>query len=546
VHTRRTPFVQWSYQRRRRFGTGASAIGTAHARQRLTDRDHPLLSEAIKLWDHHEFDRSLFTYERALVADPLNARIVINAARAMFRRNLPGRGETLLRSLLGAMPDEPRMHALVGETYRLMSLPASATSAFMDARRLGDTSVKTTLELAALHEQANRVDDARRLVEEAREREPESGWAALLLGQLLARSKQFEEAASVLDALVKRTDAKSDVACQAWAALAGLHDAAGDYVAAAAAIERCKQPQRLVDGPAWRAAQHVNKRFGEFIHGLTSDDVRGWQERFGSAEVPPGPAMLAGFPRSGTTLLEQILDAHPSVRSIEERDVLAGEIFPSLVHGYPPEAPIGPILASLPRKRIQRARARYVTALSEWSSAAGRSAPATAVLLDKNPGATPMLPILRMIAGSAPLIIAIRDPRDVVLSCYLRHLQLNPLSVNFLTIERTAAKYAFDIGAWLALKKLSPERSIEVRYEDLIADTEGVARRVVEELGLPWDAGVLSYRERLHGKLVTSPTYASVWEPISRRAIRRWERYESLLAPATPILQPFVRTFGYD
>ncbi|MFN7020155.1 MAG: tetratricopeptide repeat-containing sulfotransferase family protein [Phycisphaerales bacterium] len=518
----------------------------------LKDRDHPLLAEAISLWNRHDFERSLFTYERALAADPGNARIIINAARAFYRRNQPRNGWSLLQSLIHAMPEDRRVHLMVGQTLRLLSLPSAAIIAFETARTLGDRTVQTALELAALYEQAGRLDDAEPLVEEALASDPASAWAGLLRGRMLSRRKRFEEAAEAFRALAQRVPADSETASEAWADLAAVLDAMGDPAGASDAIERCKAPQRAADAAAWQAALHVTGRIESMIKDLTAEHTRAWNLRAGDHAGRCPVALLCGFPRSGTTLLEQIVDAHPQVRSVEERDVLAGEIFPTLVHGRPADAPILPILDGLPKKQIGRVRGRYVAALRDWHAAANTDASSAhlddstgTVTLDKNPGATPLIPVLRALFPSAPLLVAVRDPRDVVLSCYLRYLRLNPVSVHFLTIERTAAKYAMDMGAWLRLRDRYPSGWIQVRYEDLISDIEGTTRRVLETLNLDWNPGVLNYRDRLSSKIVTSPTYARVREPVTRAAIGRWSRYQSLLAPALPVLEPFVKAFGY-
>jgi tetratricopeptide (TPR) repeat protein len=510
----------------------------------LADRDHPLLREAITLWNKGEFERSLFAYERALAADPSNARVIINAARALLRRNRPSDGLALLRRLVDAGPDDPRVHHMVGETCRLCTLPSRAIEAFEAARRLGDRSAKSAMELAALYEQAGRLDEAMALVESVPASDPARGWADLVLGMLLRRGGQLDRAREVLGSLGAKADPRTELYAQAWAELATVLDGSGEHGAAWDAIERCKAAQRPHEGPSLRASEHVARRFGAMALGLTPERVRAWADRL--AITDPSPiALLAGFPRSGTTLLEQVVDAHPGVQSVEERDVLAGEVFPSLVHGHPPESDVLPILDAVSRKQAGRLRARYADALRGWAAAAGSPKAGAALLLDKNPGATPLVPVLRLLCPGAPVLLALRDPRDVVLSCYMRYLQLNPLSVNFLTIERTAAKYAQDMSAWLHTRAAHPDAWCEVRYEELVDDLEGTARRALTALGMPWDPSVLAYRDRLRSKIVTSPTHDKVREPVTRRAVGRWKNYERMIAPAMPHLEPFLRAFGY-
>jgi hypothetical protein len=143
------------------------------------------------------------------------------------------------------------------------------------------------------------------------------------------------------------------------------------------------------------------------------------------------------------------------------------------------------------------------------------------------------------------LLIALRDPRDVVLSCFMQYLPLNTNSVCYLTLERTAARYAVDMGVWQRLREVLPPCWLEVRYEDVVTDIAYEARRALDFLGLPWDPGVLEYRERLKTKAVASPTYEAVKKPLYSSSIGRWRHYAKYFEPCLPVLQPFVEAFKY-
>ena len=165
--------------------------------------------------------------------------------------------------------------------------------------------------------------------------------------------------------------------------------------------------------------------------------------------------------------------------------------------------------------------------------------------LDKNPTMTLVLPGFLRLFAETRLLIALRDPRDVVISCFMQYLPLNANSVCFLTLERTTQRYANDMGAWRTLREMIASPWLEVRYEDTVADLEKEARRALQFLGLPWEPQVLNYRERLSRKAVGSPTYEAVSQPLYTRAIGRWKNYEKFLEPCLAILQPSIEAFGY-
>jgi len=167
------------------------------------------------------------------------------------------------------------------------------------------------------------------------------------------------------------------------------------------------------------------------------------------------------------------------------------------------------------------------------------------VHLDKNPPFTLLIPAIMRLFPEMKLLIALRDPRDVALSCFMQSLPLNTNSVCYLTLERTAERYAVDMGVWRRLQEILPGW-LEVRYEDVVGNIEREAQRALDFLGLPWDPRVLEYRELLKTKAVASPTYEAVKKPLYTSSIGRWQHYAKYFEQCLPRLQPFVKAFGYD
>ena len=166
--------------------------------------------------------------------------------------------------------------------------------------------------------------------------------------------------------------------------------------------------------------------------------------------------------------------------------------------------------------------------------------------LDKNPTLTQLITGMVRLFPETRLLIALRDPRDVVLSCFMQYLPLNTNSVCFLTLERTARRFAHDMGIWRRFREIACTPWLEVRYEDCVTQLEREARLALEFLGLPWDPQVLQYRERLKSKAVASPTYEAVSQPLYTSAIGRWKHYSKYLESCLEILQPSIEAFGYE
>ena len=395
--------------------------------------------------------------------------------------------------------------------------------------------------MASLYERSHRLEEAEEFIDRAVHAGFDEPSVHFVRGRILRRQGRFNEADAIFRNLGEAHPTESELACRAWGELALMWDKAGDFQRAVEAIERCKQGQQAHSEPVWQLSNRMQLATQELLAAITSEDLRRWRLELQQSE-PRRVALLTGFPRSGTTLLERMLDAHPDVVSSEEHDVIGRQFLHSAMRRQR-NTPLFNVLNGLRANDIEAARQRYFEAMEYL-----RGEPiGERMHLDKNPAYNSMLPVVFRLFPEMRIIVALRDPRDVVLSCYLRYLPLNPMSVHFLDIEQTAARYASDMAAWLRMRKSIETPWCEVRYEDTVANAECQARRALATMGVPWDDSVMNYREHLtQSKQVSSPSYEAVAEPIYTRAIGRWKNYQNLLEPAMKTLEPFIREFGYD
>jgi hypothetical protein len=136
------------------------------------------------------------------------------------------------------------------------------------------------------------------------------------------------------------------------------------------------------------------------------------------------------------------------------------------------------------------------------------------LLIDKNPSYTTLIPALTRIFPEAQLIVALRDPRDVCLSCFMQRIPINTISSSYLNLADTVDEYASVMNFWLSIRNKMAMPWLEVRYEDMVGNLEAVARRTLGFLNLSWDDGVMAFHQHAKGKIVRSPTYADVGKPL--------------------------------
>jgi len=501
----------------------------------------PELQKARALWQLNRFDEALAVFEAAAQKYPQNRVVLIDASRALGARFEITRAEALLDRLITLSHRNAQVFHLAGQSYRMIFRPEKAFECFRQALALNGNIPDACLELAVLQERRHQLDEAFASVQECLRLAPDYVEAQFLKARLCRRRGDETAAEGLLHEIAHHEGAHPQVRAQAWSELAQARDRQGDFDAAMDAMLRAKEFMRRDEGAVRRESEAITSMLKAVAEAATPAHFQRWAEA--AQRFPPEKvALLTGFPRSGTTLVEQVLDAHPGLVSSDEREAFARDVFPAMWMTPATPQPTIEALDRVPWERLAAQRTRYLA----YMAAALNERLDGRVHLDKNPPFTLLIPAMWRLFPELKLIIALRDPRDVVLSCFMQFLPLNTNSVCYLTLERAAARYALDLGVWRRLRDVLPPCWMEVRYEDTVLDLEREARRTLDFLELPWDPAVLKYRERVRNKAVASPTYEAVSKPLYRSSMGRWRNYEKFLAPIEPILAPLVRTFGYD
>ncbi len=501
--------------------------------------DLPELRKARALWQQNRFEESLRLFEDTAHQHPENLVALVDGSRALGARFEIRRAESLLERLIQIGAEKPDIVHLVGQSYRMIFRPDKAMECFERVLTMTKEIPDAYLELSILYERRHRLEEALSLIEDCLRNEPDYFEAQLFKAKLLRRLKEPAAAELLLRKLAAGAQAHPMVRAQAWADIAQVHDQREEFEHAMQAMLRCKQILLQCEGSLIQESGAVLGHLRGLTESLTPEHFSRWGEQ-GRGFVPQRTAVLTSFPRSGTTLLEQVLDSHSGVISSDEREAFARDIFPAMWMTPSTPLPTAESFDAIPLERLALLRQRYL----DYMAAALNEPIGHRIHLDKNPPLTLVLPGFLRLFPETRVIIALRDPRDVVVSCFMQYLPLNPNSVCFLTLERTAQRYANDMAVWRKLREMIASPWLEVRYEETVADLEKEARRTVEFLGLPWESQVLKYRERLD-KVVGSPTYEAVRQPLYTRAIGRWKNYQKFLEPYLPILQASIEAFEY-
>jgi Tfp pilus assembly protein PilF len=477
--------------------------------------------------------RALALYQKLIRQSPRQAVIWYECGNAAFKSRQMDLADRAWSKAVEVEPRNADLVGMVGHQFEAARRPDKARACFIRAAEADPRGINPRISLAVLLEKSHCLDDARAAVMECLAIDPRDDQARYFLAVLDRREGKLQEAENQLRDLITSQPRHAYVQYAARYELAQVLDRTDRFDEAMRFLAEAKDIVRGLADTAvlMRSYDQTAESARRFTAGQPKDVLRSWAKLFPEAKrdaIPP-LAFLGGHPRSGTTLLEQILDAHPGVAALDEP--------PAFLEVLQPEFHKSSELSSA---RVNVLRRIYIQALRDELGAD----PAEKLLIDKNPSPTARLPLWLRVFPELRVIIALRDPRDVVISCYFQNIPLNSANVNFLSLERLAKHYADLMGIWLAVREWPGFNWIETRYEDIVADLPREGRRVTQFLGLQWHTDQERFYETSAAKQLYSPTYQDVTRPVYQRSVGRWHAYERHLSPIFSVLEPFCRAFG--
>lgn len=482
--------------------------------------------------DNGRFHEAIALLNRAIALAPGDAALPTRLGLCLELAGRPGDAERAFDQALALAPMFTAALECKARLLRGVGREQEAEALFSDALKSDPANVGAWIGRAALRGDAGDWEASANAARRALALQPAHPDALWELARAALAKKHFAEARTLLERLLATP---GPAPAKRWArtalgdALEGLgrHAEAFDAWATGKAELRALYAKQAAERPSETA------RIAEIAEWLETSDV---------AHAPAdrrsdvaGHVFLTGFPRSGTTLLEQVLAAHAGVVTLEERPTL-GEAGARLL--ATPEGRHE--LTSLDEAGVASWRRRYWQVVAEADLD-----PAGKVFVDKQPAGAALVPLLARLFPDAKVLFAIRDPRDVVLSCLGRTFQMNAFTYELTTLEGAARCYDAAMRlAEVCRAKLAIEW-LDLRMEDLIADFEGQTRRLCEFAGLSWTPDLARFAEVSRQRTIRTPSAVQVRSGLSASSIGRWRAYRTELEPVLPILRPWVERYGY-
>src|SRR3954470_13442831 len=500
-----------------------------------TGAEHPTLLSLAALGRMHAGanESALPLLLRARQQMPNHLDLLYALGECLSRLGRPREAVEVFDAALRIAP-EARLHFARALALEDLSELNAARAGFERTLALNPAQSAALSRLAVLAVQRGDIKAARELATRALAIDANDVTAGIAMAQAALTEKDIATAERVVVAISQRPDLGTVNRAFALSLAGDVLDAQDCPAEAFAAYAQSKAILREAYAPNMEGLESVAVREQRLADYFAAADPAAW--RATAPDSPRTHVFLVGFPRSGTTLLEQVLASHPDVTAMEERTCLQDSA-----------------IAFFGRNSdLDRLAGLSDTELESWRQADGRRVAEaglstdSAVFVDKMPLNAVFLPLIAKLFPAAKIILALRDPRDVVLSCFRRRFAMNPGMYEFTSLESAAAYYAAVMRLMAIYRGKLALDVIETRHERLVADFENETGRLCSFLGLSWRAEMAGFAARAGARNIDTPSGVQVARGLSDRGVAQWRRYDREIETILPLVAPFVARFGYS
>jgi len=504
--------------------------------------EHPLVLNvaALKLEREARAPEAEQLLKRAVEIAPgdISSR---NALALLYLTQLEQPREALghIEVLLALDPSLPYAHASRGNALLALGAVREAEASFKRALELDPRQAVALAGLAHIASRRGAYREARKRAEEALQLLPGFPVAVMSLASAELGERRLTRAETHVRELLADDRPSALERAYAHGLLGDILDAQQKPGQAWEAYAACNGELRRIYAPRFAGGPGAL----DYVRSMTAHFEPAPPERWRSRPPAPeqgtaarGHVFVLGFPRSGTTLLEIVLEGHPDVVSLEENELL--------MHGvreFMRQPQDLTRLANAGAATLAELRAAY------WRSVAEAGIDVTGkVFVDKYPLNTLKLPLIGRLFPDAKILFACRDPRDVVLSCFRRRFAMSAPLYELLTLEGAARYYDAAMQFLICMTSTLPLEVCLVRHEDVVSEFQREMKRICEFLGIAWHPAMGDFALRTQQRAVLTPSTAQLVRGLNTEGVGHWRRYRMQMEPVLPLLSGWIQRFYYD
>lgn len=494
---------------------------------------HLLTICAYRRMEAGQTEAALALASQAAELDPRNIDALAAKANCLARLERAREAMEIFDAAIALAPGDAGLRYAAAIALEQLREFKRAAQAFESAFALDPGNVEAAARLAFLSSTRGDMRMAREAGMKALARNPHQVMASFAVALADLEAEKFEDAERRVREVLDLPGASTVVRAMAQSILGDVLSAMGRYDAAYACYASSGAALRNLYAPPPKAGETALARARRIAAYIEREPASKWRSAAGNSPVR-SHAFLVSFPRSGTTLLSNILDAHPHIRALDERRTLATSLdLAASDEGLDRFTAMG-------ESELDTYREAY------WSRARSNGFDGTkSVLVDKMPLNSVNLCLVARLFPQAKIIFALRDPRDVVFSCFRRRFEMSRQHYELLTLESTATYY----DAVMGLSEIGREKLglafFDVRNEDLVSAFSEWTNALCAFLGVEPDAALEGFAARARNRDIATPGASQIGRGLSSNSFDRWKPFAAHMAAVMPLLDPWVRRFGY-
>jgi tetratricopeptide (TPR) repeat protein len=417
--------------------------------------------------------------------------------------------------------------------YRTQGKFETAKRLYQQVIRQQPKFVDALANLSTILEQQHQLDEAKSLANQALEIDPDHLIARLTLANIAAREKSFDEVTAHLLPLIQSEELSPVNYAMACGKCAYAYEKKGEYQKAFSFYQDANQALYRFFKPQY---QDLESFHGPAAIRRIENVIPDFDFSTGSSEAT-SPVFLIGFPRSGTTLLDQILSSHSRITVMEEKQNLE-EIcsrFPATEEGLRE-------LQNASDSELKKLRQKYWHRVKREID----TKKSTPIIIDKYPlNAIALLHISKLFPG-AKIIAAIRDPRDCVFSCYQQRFGMNHAMFQLLNLDTAVSYYDQVMNVIVGIRNANALPIHFIRYEKVVVDFENEVNSLTGFLGLEWEDSLHDYQATAKSRYISTPSRAQVIQPLYTSSIGKWRHYQEWIGTKFEPLDNWEEEWGYQ
>lgn len=507
----------------------------ALARRALeTGAEHPQLLHLRSTWLEQQgrpFD-ALADLQRARTIAPAELPVLLALGDLYGKLGQRLDARDAYQAAVDLRPDLAEPKFLLGLALGAIGELTKAAAAYRSVLDLNPAHAPSLGRLASMAAQQGDWEQARALAARALDIDPIDVFAQLAHVRADVQQQQWTSAEAGLDRLL-RLGLSADQLHLALHELGAMRHRQGRHPEAFDAWTRGNDAIHRHYAPLYSGPRGASALVGWLTEYFTKEPAWPTAPKPTHPDPPVTHVFLFGFARSGTTLLEQVLAGHPDVVAMEEKEVLT-----AAVTSYQSSPEKLSALRAAGEAELAPLRAAYWREVRRFGLE-----PAGKVFIDKSPFNGLRLPLIARLFPDAKLLFALRDPRDVVFSCFRTPMRPTGLPYELLKIDGAARFYAAYMALTQLYRETLPLDLAITRHEDLLDDIEGEVRRICDFIDLDFRPGMLSFEQS--ARTVSTPSAHQLRAGLNRSSVGQWRHYEEQMTAALAHLAPWVRRFDY-